>query len=118
MLRERFATFAVDTESVGQERVAAANEICDSLIHAGHSDAPTIAEWKDGINEAWTDLLELMETRTQALNASWELFKFFDDCQETLVRIMVYTKYTSEYEYMPSIRVYAKYTGIHQNMDS
>jgi len=74
---------------IGQERVAAVNDICDQLIAAGHSDAATIAEWKDGINEAWTDLLELIDTRTQALAASWELHKFFHDCKETLLRIHV-----------------------------
>ena len=89
MLRDRFKEFARDTEAVGQERVAAVNETCDQLIHAGHTDAATIAEWKDGINESWTDLLELMDTRTQMLQASWELFKFFNDCKETLDRIHV-----------------------------
>jgi spectrin beta len=45
--------------------VAAVNGIADQLISAGHSDSATIAEWKDGLNEAWQDLLELIETRTQ-----------------------------------------------------
>lgn len=87
MLCDRFKEFAHDTEMIGQERVAAVNDICDQLIAAGHSDAATIAEWKDGINEQWTDLLELIDTRTQALAASWELHKFFHDCKETLLRI-------------------------------
>ena len=87
MLRDRFREFAHNTESIGQERVAAVNEICDQLIQSGHSDAATIAEWKDGINESWADLLELIDTRTQMLQASWELFKFYNDCKETLDRI-------------------------------
>ena len=87
MLRDRFKEFARDTENIGQERVAQVNEICDQLIQAGHSDAATIAEWKDGINEAWADLLELIDTRTQMLAASWQLHKFFHDCKETLDRI-------------------------------
>lgn len=89
MLRDRFKEFARDTETIGQERVAAVNEICDQLIGAGHSDAATIAEWKDQINESWADLLELIDTRTQMLAASWELHKFFHDCKETLDRIYV-----------------------------
>jgi len=89
MLCDRFKEFAHETEMIGQERVAAVNDICDQLIAAGHSDAATIAEWKDSINEAWTDLLELIDTRTQALAASWELQKFFHDCKETLLRIHV-----------------------------
>ena len=84
MLRDRFKEFARETETIGQERVAAVNEICDGLIAAGHSDAATIAEWKDQINEAWADLLELIDTRTQMIAASWELHKFFHDCKETL----------------------------------
>jgi len=90
MLSDRFKEFAHETEMMGQERVAAVNDICDQLIAAGHSDAAVIAEWKDGINEAWTDLLELIDTRTQALAASWELHKFFHDCKETLLRIHVW----------------------------
>jgi spectrin beta len=87
MLRDRFKEFARDTEAIGQERVAAVNEVCDRLINAGHSDAAVIAEWKDTINEMWTDLLELIDTRTQMLAASYELFKFYNDCRETLERI-------------------------------
>ncbi|KAB7501026.1 Spectrin beta chain [Armadillidium nasatum] len=88
MLRERFKEFARDTENIGNERVAAVNEIADQLISAGHSDAATIAEWKDGLNESYADLLELIETRTQMLAASFELHKFFHDCKDVLGRIL------------------------------
>lgn len=70
MLWERFKEFARDTESIGNERVALVNEMADGLIASKHSDAATIAEWKDGLNEAWADLLELIDTRTQMLAAS------------------------------------------------
>ena len=89
MLRDRFKEFARDTEAIGQERVAVVNEACDHLIASGHSDAAVIAEWKDTINEMWTDLLEMIDTRTQMLAASYELFKFYNDCKETLDRIHV-----------------------------
>lgn len=59
----------------------------DELIDYGHSDAATIAEWKDGVNESWADLLELMETRAQLLSASHELQKFFNDCKEVLSQV-------------------------------
>ncbi len=55
---------------------------------ARHSDAATIAEWKDDLNEAWADLLELIDTRTQMLAASRELHKFFHDCKDVLGRIV------------------------------
>lgn len=54
----------------------------NEMIDCGHSDAATIAEWKDGLNESWADLLELMETRRQMLAASHQLHKFFTDCKE------------------------------------
>ena len=55
---------------------------------ARHSDAATIAEWKDDLNEAWADLLELIDTRTQMLAASRELHKFFHDCKDVLSSIV------------------------------
>ncbi|ODM93367.1 Spectrin beta chain, partial [Orchesella cincta] len=87
MLWERFKEFARDTESIGNERVALVNDMADGLIASKHSDAATIAEWKDGLNEAWADLLELIDTRTQMLAASRELHKFFHDCKDVLSRI-------------------------------
>ncbi|XP_069033280.1 spectrin beta chain, non-erythrocytic 1 isoform X1 [Embiotoca jacksoni] len=88
MLQERFREFARDTGTIGQERVDAVNRQADELINAGHGDAATIAEWKDGLNEAWADLLELIDTRTQILAASFELHKFYHDAKEILNRIL------------------------------
>lgn len=88
LLRERFKEFQRDTEAIGNEKVAVANESADQLISSGHSDAATIAQWKDQLNEAWTDLLELMETRTQMLLASFQLHKFFNDCKDVYQRII------------------------------
>ena len=65
LLIEKFREFARDTTNTGTERVAATNAVCDQLIGTGHSDAATIAEWKDQINQSWADLLELIETRTK-----------------------------------------------------
>uniref|UniRef100_A0A669E2T7 Spectrin beta chain n=1 Tax=Oreochromis niloticus TaxID=8128 RepID=A0A669E2T7_ORENI len=87
VLQEKFTEFASETGSVGQERVTAVNQMVDELIDYGHSEAATIAEWKDGVNEAWADLLELMETRGQMLAASHQLHKFFFDCREVLAQI-------------------------------
>uniref|UniRef100_A0A0K8SEL8 Spectrin beta chain n=2 Tax=Lygus hesperus TaxID=30085 RepID=A0A0K8SEL8_LYGHE len=87
LLWERFKEFARDTESTGNERVSSVNSIADGLIAQGHSDSATIAEWKDGLIEAWQDLLELINTRTQMLEASRELHKFFHDCKDVLGRI-------------------------------
>lgn len=67
---------------MGQERVTAVNQMVDELIDYGHADAAIIAEWKDGVNESWAELMELMETRAQMLAASHQLHKFFSDCRE------------------------------------
>merc|ERR1711971_275539 len=88
LLVERFKEFSRDTESIGSERVAAVNEIADSLISVGHTDAATIAQWKDSLNDAWADLGELIDTRNQMLEASRELHKYFHDCKDVLSRIL------------------------------
>ncbi|XP_048477177.1 spectrin beta chain, non-erythrocytic 4-like, partial [Rhincodon typus] len=82
LLLEKFTEFAHETGVIGQERVNAVNQMIDELIDYGHMDAATIAEWKDGVSEAWAELLELIETRAQMLSASQELHKFFSDCKE------------------------------------
>ncbi|XP_021239330.1 spectrin beta chain, non-erythrocytic 2-like, partial [Numida meleagris] len=87
MLRDKFREFSRDTSGIGQERVDAVNAAADALIAAGHTDNATVAEWKDGLNEAWADLLELMDTRSQMLAASYELHRFYHDARETLAQV-------------------------------
>uniref|UniRef100_A0AAX7US49 Spectrin beta chain n=1 Tax=Astatotilapia calliptera TaxID=8154 RepID=A0AAX7US49_ASTCA len=87
VLQEKFTEFASETGSVGQERVTAVNQMVDELIDYGHSEAATIAEWKDGVNEAWADLLELMETRGQMLAASHQLQNFSTAFFQVLAQI-------------------------------
>ncbi|XP_072341625.1 spectrin beta chain, non-erythrocytic 1-like isoform X1 [Scyliorhinus torazame] len=84
LLREKFREFARETGTIGQERVDSVNALIDDLIDSGHSEAADIAEWKDSLNEAWADLLELIDTRTQLLAASYELHKYFYDGKELL----------------------------------
>ncbi|KAM9728343.1 spectrin beta chain, non-erythrocytic 4 isoform 1-T2 [Menidia menidia] len=87
VLQERFTKFASETNSIGEQRMEQVNKMVNEMIDCGHSDAATIAEWKDGLNESWADLLELMETRRQMLAASHQLHKFFTDCKEVLAQI-------------------------------
>ena len=89
MLLDRFIDFKADTEAVGQLKVANFNNRCDNLIRAGHYDAAEIARFKDEVNERWTDLIELVDTRKQQLESSWKLHKFFHECKEVLERIEV-----------------------------
>uniref|UniRef100_A0A672SYV9 Spectrin beta chain n=1 Tax=Sinocyclocheilus grahami TaxID=75366 RepID=A0A672SYV9_SINGR len=85
ILRDKFREFARETGTVGQERVDTVNRIIDDLIEAGHSEAATLAEWKDGVNESWADLLELIDTRAQLLTASYDLY--FYDGKELVAQI-------------------------------
>ncbi|NXF54560.1 SPTB1 protein, partial [Oceanites oceanicus] len=87
LLREKFREFARETGSVGQERVDRVNLAIEDLIDAGHAEAATMAEWKDGLNESWADLLELIDTRMQLLAASYDLHKYFYDGTELLALI-------------------------------
>ncbi|KAM4540523.1 spectrin beta chain, erythrocytic isoform 2-T2 [Fundulus diaphanus] len=87
LLRDKFREFARETGMIGQERVDMVNQIIDELIETGHSEAATLAEWKDGINESWADLLELIDTRSQLLTASYDLLKYFDDGKELVTQI-------------------------------
>ncbi|XP_040266018.1 spectrin beta chain, non-erythrocytic 2 isoform X3 [Bufo bufo] len=87
MLRDKFREFSRDTSNIGQERVDAVNLMADDLISSGHSENATVAEWKDGLNEAWADLLEMIDTRSQMLAASYELHRFYQDARETLGQI-------------------------------
>ena len=96
MLRDRFHTFAKDTESIGNERVKQTNDAADILIEGGHIDSAAIAQYKDNLVEAWTDLLEMIETRTQVLKANWELQKYFHDCKDTHSRIIEKEKSLSD----------------------
>ncbi|XP_064206241.1 spectrin beta chain, non-erythrocytic 1-like isoform X1 [Anguilla rostrata] len=87
MLRDKFREFARDTSTIGQERVDGVNALADDLIESGHPENASVAEWKDGLNEAWADLLELMDTRTQMLAASYELHRYHQDAREALGRV-------------------------------
>ncbi|XP_063724360.1 spectrin beta chain, non-erythrocytic 1-like isoform X2 [Symsagittifera roscoffensis] len=87
MLLDKFKVFTKDTTEVGHERVNQVSDACDAMIEQGHGDAVLIAEWKEHLNEIWNDLLELMDTRTQLLMASYDLRKFYSDCKDTLARI-------------------------------
>ncbi|XP_068195760.1 spectrin beta chain, erythrocytic isoform X1 [Antennarius striatus] len=87
LLRDKFRDFARETGTAGQERVDLVNQTIDELIEAGHGEAAAMAEWKDGINESWADLLELIDTRAQLLTTSYELLKYFDDGKELVAQI-------------------------------
>eukprot|EP00795_Rhopilema_esculentum_P013447 gene13447-4319_t len=87
MLEQRFDRFSQETQRIGIERVESVNAIADQLIGSGHSDAATISEWKVGLNDSWTNLLELIETRKQLLAGAHEYHRFFQEARQTLSMI-------------------------------
>ncbi|CAK6449781.1 unnamed protein product [Pipistrellus nathusii] len=87
MLRDKFREFSRDTSTIGQERVDSANALANGLIDGGHAARATVAEWKDGLNEAWADLLELLDTRGQVLAAAYELQRFLHGARQALARV-------------------------------
>lgn len=87
MLRERFKQFAKDTEKCGSERVERVNETADKLILGGHADNSLIAKWKEMLDESWTDLLEIIKTRSEELTQSHRLHQFLHDCRDLNARI-------------------------------
>ncbi|XP_021541246.1 spectrin beta chain, non-erythrocytic 2 isoform X1 [Neomonachus schauinslandi] len=86
MLRDKFREFSRDTSTIGQERVDSANALANGLIAGGHAARATVAEWKDSLNEAWADLLELLDTRGQVLAAAHELQRFLHGARQALAR--------------------------------
>ena len=84
LLQERFAQFATDTQLVGHERVAHVTQLANVLIDSGHADSAAIGQWSEALNAAWEDLLELIRTRTQMLDASARLQQFFSECRQLI----------------------------------
>ena len=64
-----------------------ANALANGLIAGGHAARATVAEWKDSLNEAWADLLELLDTRGQVLAAAHELQRFLHGARQALARV-------------------------------
>lgn len=87
MLRDKFREFSKDTSAIGQERVKSVNALANGLIAGGHAARATVAEWKDSLNEAWADLLELLDTRGQVLAAAYELQHFLHGARQALARV-------------------------------
>ncbi|CAH8665856.1 unnamed protein product [Dicrocoelium dendriticum] len=88
LLREKFFNFIKVTAPDGTARVVSVNDQCDRFLSMGHPDAAEIASAKDSLNDSWADLLELIETRKQLLNAAYEMHHFVGDCQDIEERIL------------------------------
>jgi len=87
MIEERFDRFADQTRTIGSERLATVNAMCDQLVSNGHQDAVRLTEWKEDLNTLWEGLLELLNTRREKLNAAHEMHRYFQEAKLTLVMI-------------------------------
>ncbi|KAL1435039.1 hypothetical protein MTO96_001586 [Rhipicephalus appendiculatus] len=74
------------SQELGQDYEHKASAQAEALMTG--PDAAQAAQWKDALQEAWADLLELMDTRAQVLAASWDLHRFFHDCRDVYQRIL------------------------------
>ncbi|THD24960.1 Spectrin beta [Fasciola hepatica] len=110
MLRDRFSNFIKLTVPDGSKRLSSVNSQCVRLITQEHPDAADIARAKDNVNEAWADLLELIDTRKQLLRSALDMHHFVNDCQDTEERI------TYRMENLPPVPSEALITGKKQGL--
>ncbi|VDL92138.1 unnamed protein product [Schistocephalus solidus] len=73
--------FVVETRNEGGRRMKTAVARCDGLIARGHPNRSEVAVAKDRLNEAWADLLEMMDTRQQLLKSALDMHRFYSDAQ-------------------------------------
>ncbi|TPP62374.1 Spectrin beta chain [Fasciola gigantica] len=102
MLRDRFSNFIKLTVPDGSKQ---------------HPDAADIARAKDNVNEAWADLLELIDTRKQLLRSALDMHHFVNDCQ--LLRALfkdTEERITYRMENLPPVPSEALITGKKQGL--
>merc|ERR1712183_637935 len=87
LLLIKFNHFKDETLKTGPERLSQANKLADELINVGHTDSVEIVSIMDNINEAWSDVQDLITTRVDILEASYTYHKFNYDISETISRI-------------------------------
>lgn len=68
LMWERLKEFERENEEIGSERVDDVNGIDDKIISESKYDYEKIEEWKDGINEEWKDMIEIIEKRKKMID--------------------------------------------------
>ncbi|KAI3390018.1 hypothetical protein SNEBB_010289, partial [Seison nebaliae] len=90
-LQERFDDFANETRSIGNEHINRVRQLSSKFIDNSHSESIKISEWTNNIMEIWQELLKLMKTRSNMLQATYEerksLSKFedYDDYNDSIL---------------------------------
>ncbi|KAL5109500.1 hypothetical protein TcWFU_009757 [Taenia crassiceps] len=95
-LKDRFDQFAKCTRKEGERRVKAMLLRIDQIIAKGHKNRSEIALARDGLNEDWVDLLEMITTRGQLLKSALTLYRFFSDAQYLEKQIEEFYQYLPE----------------------
>ncbi|VDM31473.1 unnamed protein product [Hydatigera taeniaeformis] len=95
-LKDHFDQFAKCTRKEGERRVKAMLFRMDQIISKGHKNRSEIALAKDGLNEDWADLLEMITTRGQLLKSALTLYRFFSDAQYLEMQIEEFYQYLPE----------------------
>ncbi|KAL5960690.1 Spectrin beta chain [Taenia solium] len=95
-LKDRFDQFAKCTRREGERRVKTMVLRIDQIIAKGHKNRSEIALAKDGLNEDWADLLEMITTRGQLLKSALMLYRFFSDAQYLEKQIGEFYQYLPE----------------------
>ncbi|VDN96151.1 unnamed protein product [Rodentolepis nana] len=80
-LHDRFDQFSKRTRTEGERRMRTMIQRIDQMILRGHRNRSDIALAKDGLNEDYADLLEMLCTRSQLLKSCLTLHRFFYDTQ-------------------------------------
>lgn len=80
-LHDRFDHYAKCTRTEGERRMQSMLQRMDQMILRGHRNRSEIALAKDGLNDDWADLLEMLITRSQLLKSALTLQRFFYDTQ-------------------------------------
>nr|CDS27545.1 spectrin beta chain [Hymenolepis microstoma] len=104
-LHDRFEQFSKRTRTEGERRMRIMIQRIDQMILRGHRNRSDIALAKDGLNEDYADLLEMLTTRSQLLKSSLTLHRFFYDTQYLEKQI------ENCYQYLPTEPTIEMVTG-------
>ena len=69
------------------ERLMRAVITCRQMIALKHSDSPQIAQWLDRLIEDWRELIELLHTRGELLQAAGNRHLFLSRCEVSLINL-------------------------------
>eukprot|EP00042_Codosiga_hollandica_P029214 m.159345 g.159345 ORF g.159345 m.159345 type:complete len:2437 (+) comp53015_c0_seq1:84-7394(+) len=85
LIQKKFDEFLKDLVA-NEARINSINELANTFIEHGHSDAQLIQSRQDALNRRWRALQELAAERNRQLVSAHEVHRFFRDVDETKSR--------------------------------